>query len=460
MAGKILAFIAITSQVFLVKADVSVNKCSCGPCYNGGLCSPTQNGYICTCVNGFIGIHCEKRSDDCPIEESIKCINGLCMLGANGTPKCECNANYGGRYCNQKLNSCTHVSCNGGTCSDTADGYQCSCPAGMTGKKCQIIDKNIQECLASCSGNAAFPGGGKCWHNGSETIKVGWGYQQPLCSTRESCFAMGNNSYDFIDVQLKPIQAQPNDTLVFLTDVDASLYDDKFVPHVIPVEASSSEAFTKCNMSNAIPFANFSWGGKGELKVNASFLHMGTQYFIANVNSLHRCEFGLRLNVTIKDNKCIDPSDKDSSLCHGHGKCYTDFTKKSFECSCCEGYSGKYCKEEDPCYATPCKNNGQCHNVQGMDGKRTFRCQCPAGFVGFDCSRTKDFCDNLPCQNGGVCISTKHSFICQCKSGFSGDRCQINEDKCACSPCLNGGTCQNVENGFSCTCMKGYKGTQ
>ena len=441
-----------------VSAAVVQDYCSPNPCLNGGICGSTSNGFVCTCINGYIGIRCEGRSDQCPVFDSLKCINGHCRLDLNGIPKCECNGHFGGQYCDQSLDTCKHRICLGGTCIDTQSGYKCKCPSGKEGMNCQIDPLKTAKCLDACSSNVSESNGGRCWHNNSETVNVGWGYNQPLCSTMNSCFGMSTKNYDYIDVQLKPIQLQPNDTLIFHTDVDASLYNNQYVPHIIPMGTSSLDAFTTCNTTNAFPFSNYSWAGPGQLKINASFLHLGTQYFIANVNSLYRCEFGLRLNVTIKENQCFDSLSPGTEMCHGHGKCYTDFNKKAYECSCCEGYTGKYCENEDPCYMNPCKNKGICSIIKDTAGKTTFRCSCNQGFFGFDCSKTIDICESKPCLNSGVCVSNGSNFSCQCKNGYYGERCQDTNDQCASNPCQNSGTCIDGVDSFTCQCRGGYKG--
>lgn len=455
--GLFLCLLAFYPAQVSAGVDSSLNACSSNPCLNSGICTYMSNGFVCTCVNGFIGLRCERRSDECTLTDSIRCDNGHCRLDARGIPRCECNAHYGGRYCDKKLNTCEYVSCNGGSCSNTNDGHVCKCPTGFKGKNCQINSQNTTKCLKSCNDTIPGSGGGKCWHERSQVIKVGWGYKQS-CSTRQSCFDMASGSVDYVDVQLKPVQAQPNDTLVFLTDIDALLYNNSFIPHVIPVETSSSDSFSNCNMSHAVPIANFSTGGIGEIIVNASYLHAGMQYFIANVNALHRCEFGLRLNVTVKENKCRNPSQPGAEMCHGHGKCYTDFTKSSFECTCCEGFVGKFCDTEDPCLVNPCKNNGKCNIVTDGNGQKTFRCKCQIGFSGFDCNQTIDHCESSPCLNGAACVSSNAGFSCICKNGFSGSSCQMNDNQCASNPCRNGATCTDGDNSFTCDCINGFKG--
>eukprot|EP00794_Sanderia_malayensis_P011229 gene11229-12408_t len=442
----------------LIESAVDLGACSSNPCLNSGICTSLQNSFICTCINGHIGVYCERRAEECTFSDSLRCINGRCKINPNGASTCECNANYGGVNCDIKLNTCVYTSCeNGGTCVDTANGFKCNCPAGFKGKNCQVKEMQTAKCLDSCRNISAGTQGGKCWHKRSEVVKVGWGYEHSLCNSKQSCFDMPTTSVEYVDVQIKPVQAQPNDTLVFLTDIDAALYNHTFVPHVIPVEAMSSESFTQCNMTHAIQIANMSAVKGGELVVNSSYLKTGTQYFIANVNALHRCEFGLRLNVTIKDSLCTDPAMPSRKLCHGQGRCYTDFTQSSFQCSCCDGYIGKYCQTEDPCFMKPCKNNGKCNVITDLNGETSFRCQCISGFKGFNCNQTIDHCENSPCSNGGICTSSHMGFSCSCASGFSGTTCAVNENQCVPNPCQNGGTCTDGDNSFTCKCAKGFK---
>lgn len=38
---------------------VELNECQSNPCQNGGSCTDKINGYLCTCVPGFVGTNCE-----------------------------------------------------------------------------------------------------------------------------------------------------------------------------------------------------------------------------------------------------------------------------------------------------------------------------------------------------------------------------------------------------------------
>jgi hypothetical protein len=36
-----------------------INECLSGPCQNSAACTDNVNGYTCTCVDGYTGVHCE-----------------------------------------------------------------------------------------------------------------------------------------------------------------------------------------------------------------------------------------------------------------------------------------------------------------------------------------------------------------------------------------------------------------
>ena len=36
-----------------------IDECASNPCENAATCNDAVNGYTCTCVAGFTGVHCE-----------------------------------------------------------------------------------------------------------------------------------------------------------------------------------------------------------------------------------------------------------------------------------------------------------------------------------------------------------------------------------------------------------------
>ena len=101
------------------------------------------NGYECTCVVGFTGTNCETNINDC---EGDPCVNGDCVVS---------------QYIQMHAHGCILLWCY----SILQDGiamYICTCPAGWTGRNCEI---NIDDCTSNPCQN-----GGTCTVSGNFTL--------------------------------------------------------------------------------------------------------------------------------------------------------------------------------------------------------------------------------------------------------------------------------------------------
>ncbi|XP_013191200.2 delta and Notch-like epidermal growth factor-related receptor [Amyelois transitella] len=208
----------------------------------------------------------------------------------------------------------------------------------------------------------------------------------------------------------------------------------------------------------------------------------------------------VRLKVTVKSDNCGDNQD-----CSGKGVCYTNVSMDGYECQCCPGYIGSHCEERDPCYPSPCLNNGICVELPQSVSGANYHCLCPFGYVGKNCE--KDPCSSAPCTNGGSCMSIAMNgttmfhcacaqgwagarcelsiaagacasnpcekgicveqldndiegkeYRCFCEPGYTGERCELEYNECESSPCEHGGTCSDRVAGFECFCGRGYTG--
>lgn len=427
---------------------VDANPCSPNPCWNAGMCSSSGSSFTCSCQQGFSGQKCELRSTDCPVNP---CVNGICMLDKAGKPLCFCTPGFTGENCTIDEDECASGPCkNGALCFDEVNGYKCVCKDDTYGRHCEINQNEIRQCIARCDQEP-------CWRNYSSAVPVVWGYEESICSTKHSCFGGENDTeasvYDtFVAVQLKPLQIQVGDMLNFTADNEIVAYVSGFVPHHV-VAADGAKAFLGCNESNGIPLVN---KPTNSVVVGLDILKPGINYFIANIDSTFRCDFGLRLNVSVKENNC--KANSSSEICSGRGQCTTNFTIPHYRCKCCGGFRGEFCEKVDYCFSKPCKNNAACQNMESSADGSTHVCICLPGYEGRDCSRIKDMCVSAPCVNGGHCVPMVNNFTCHCPRGFTGRNCEVNINECASMPCVNG-ICVDGVGAYSCSCPAGFTGS-
>ena len=442
----------VVASIYISKSEasfgVTANPCSPNPCWNAGVCSINGSSFICSCQQGFSGQKCEFRSTDCQVNP---CVNGICRLDKSGTTQCYCTPGFTGKFCDINEDECASGPCkNGALCVDEVNGYKCVCKNDTFGHHCEIHQSEIHQCIARCDQKP-------CWRNYSTAVPVTWGYGLSICSTSHSCFGGENdteaNVFDtFVEVQLKPLQIQVGDILNFTADEEIVTYVDGFVPHHV-VAADGDKAFLGCNETNGIPLVN---KPTNSVVVGLDILKPGINYFIANIDSTFRCDFGLRLNVSVKENKCKAPSSND--ICSSRGQCTTNFTIPHFRCKCCGGFRGEFCEKIDYCFSNPCKNNAVCQNMESAADGSTHVCICEPGYEGRDCSRVTDLCVSSPCVNGGHCVSMVNNFTCDCPRGFTGRNCEVDINECASKPCVNGGVCVDGVGSFTCNCLAGFTG--
>ncbi|KTG34823.1 hypothetical protein cypCar_00018775 [Cyprinus carpio] len=125
-----------------------------------------------------------------------------------------------------------------------------------------------------------------------------------------------------------------------------------------------------------------------------------------------------------------------------------------YKCLCPPGFGGEDCSRRIiDCIDEPCLNNGTCRRI--VDG---FECTCLEGFRGETCEENVDECDSHPCQNGAICVDGTNQYHCFCVPGYQGHNCEIDINECASRPCWNNGTCINGKDQYLCECLLGYTG--
>ena len=428
------------------KDVVQNNLCLPNPCQNGGVCSVNGSNILCHCPQGYSGQKCEQKTTKC---SPNPCIHGICSLDKDNSPQCYCTPGYTGKFCGRNQNECASQPCrNGATCFDEINDYKCVCKSGTIGRHCETRKEDVEKCIRSCDD-------GLCWRNSSVTIEVSWGYGDNICSTQHSCFGGQNdsttNTWDkLIDVQLTPLQIQLGDSLNFTADVEMLPSKDGLKPY--RALDAAVNAFLTCNETDGKPIVQ---EPQKSVFIGVDYLKPGQNYFFVNVDTTFRCEFGLRLNVSVKENKCA----LGGELCSNRGQCHTNFSLPDFRCKCCDGFRGEFCEKVDYCFSKPCKNSGVCKNMDNAINGQNYLCVCQPGYEGRDCSIVTDMCSPDPCVNGAQCIPRINDFKCVCPIGKTGKTCAVDIDECSSDPCQNGGACTDGLGTFSCHCKPGFTGT-
>lgn len=95
-----------------------------------------------------------------------------------------------------------------------------------------------------------------------------------------------------------------------------------------------------------------------------------------------------------------------------------------------------------PCNSTSQCNGGTCQQFGTFNESGTsvnvYRCVCPNGYVGHNCSICLTCNMNVggntfkPCFNGGTCSSAGTCGVtCTCPTGYTGDKCQYLSTACS-----------------------------
>ncbi|XP_072015031.1 uncharacterized protein [Amphiura filiformis] len=114
---------------------ININECASDPCQNGGTCVDRVNGYTCSCLAGYVGVHCETDFDEC---SSDPCQNGGACVDSVNSYSCNCVSGYVGVHCETDTDECSSGPCqNGGACVDQVNGYGCNCVTGYQGVHCE-----------------------------------------------------------------------------------------------------------------------------------------------------------------------------------------------------------------------------------------------------------------------------------------------------------------------------------
>ncbi|XP_038077931.1 adhesion G protein-coupled receptor E1-like [Patiria miniata] len=402
--------------------------CSPNPCFNGGSCNPTNDGFTCTCVSGFTGRQCVTTV--IAACSSSPCRNGGTCLQSDQDYTCLCLPGYSGNRC-QNYNDA----------QDSSD-FICHCPQGTAGRNCDIGPCNPSPCLngATC---ALVQGGVTC--------SCLTGYYGRFCQfspcTNDPCMNGGTCIVSGDTYQCQCVPSFSGDICQLRMDCLSS----PCVNDGICFQSHNSEGEYFCNCSSAFTGVNC------QDRDIAAPLVTCPQNIIVSDWPASATYFSVQWDEPTATDELSEPV-RLINQTHRSGVelpvqqittvaySYRDAVGNVGSCS----FQITFAREN--CASNPCAN-GKCVDFSG-----NFQCYCLAGWTGDRCQEDIDECASNPCQDGSTCFNQINGYMCFCGNGSAGRECETELDACPSNMCLNDGLCFKRP-GTECNCNMDSSGT-
>uniref|UniRef100_A0A915PRP0 Uncharacterized protein n=1 Tax=Setaria digitata TaxID=48799 RepID=A0A915PRP0_9BILA len=444
-----------------------IDECAAGTddCDKNANCIDTDDGYICTCREGYIdespnqsqrpGRICREQANECALGTHNCSVNADCIDLPRGF-LCRCKENYvdfspnpqhfGGTYCKPLVDECANKSLNtcseNAICVDTMESYKCQCKEGFIdhdelrnpGRICEKGTFMIRLSISSLANRLCVT-------------------SQNDCDKNAKCIEKGANEYicicdpGFIDKS--PELSKPGRTCLERICNDPSKHDCHAA--AICTEVAKPERYT-CSCRNG--YFDMDPGRPGRVCkesvnecVDPSLNDCDPTAVCHDLTEGYSCSCppnskdvspdsqkpGRKCSILV--NECSNPN---LNNCSRFAHCMD--REDGYECYCKDGYRdrnpsrpGTDCNlivnECESPNLNNCSRNAKC-----IDMEEGFRCECIPPHVdqnpsepGTVCLKEGIACGELVCQDGEYCVDQS----CQCPSG---EKRPSPDEKCRPNP--------------------------
>ncbi|XP_023030772.1 low-density lipoprotein receptor-related protein 1 [Drosophila willistoni] len=367
------------------------NPCAKDPCKaSRAMCilsAESDSGYSCKCADGYVMAEDEgicKAHAEIPDYCPLQCNIGVCQI-VNDVPKCICQAQFEGEFCEHYR--CSGHCLNYGLCtvapqlpgSQDPPPLKCTCTPGWSGARCET---SMPVCQSRCHN------GGSCLISETEGMKCSC----PEMFLGEQCEHCLNLSCENGGICRETLRGMPQ------------------------CECPDGYTGKRCEFNECTDFCKnggtCSIGNKGQRQCRCPSGYYG-----------EHCEANSCRDFCQNGGTCADRGHRLSCTCPSRyigERCESDLCKTSNPPRFCDASE---VPSRNPCTGIICQNSGTCHVIKGVA-----MCNCTDQWNGDFC--TMPVGDDNPCvrycANGGVCHLDEYSLPhCSCIGEWQGNACEL-----------------------------------